>query len=239
MYREIILRRISRWRVLILERVLVWLSPIVVMWFAMRLTLISTLCIELRRMLQMVECILLERRRFITSKPHHQVAIFLLKYFREKETLLMRLTILMIVVRWLLAVVYIWIHDCRAIRVGHMKLQMDFYRKLWYKMLILRIVLPPPMISVFWVIVWIIKLEGSWMYWILGSLVTKKIAAVYIIVVSRDLCMMAYYKTECRYIVCCRVVTTIYMCLLDKLCLIEYLLCILSSCHGTIQLQLM
>ncbi len=67
---------------------------------------------------------------------------------------------------------------------------------------------------------------------------TKKIAVVYIIVVSRDLCMMAYYKTECHYIVHCRALIIICKCHLDKLCLIGYHQCILSSCNGAIQLQL-
>lgn len=66
---------------------------------------------------------------------------------------------------------------------------------------------------------------------------TKKIAAVCIIAVSRDLCMMAYYKIEYRYIVHCRALTTICKCLLDKLCLIGYHQFILSNGYGVTQLR--
>lgn len=65
---------------------------------------------------------------------------------------------------------------------------------------------------------------------------TKKIAAVYIIVVSRDLCMMAYCKTECHCIVRYRVLIIICKCHLDKLCLIEYHPCTLRIEHGVIQI---
>lgn len=67
---------------------------------------------------------------------------------------------------------------------------------------------------------------------------TKKIAAVYIIAVSQDLCMMAYCRIECRYIVHCRVLIIICKCHLDKLCLIGYHPCILRIENGIIQLQL-
>lgn len=63
---------------------------------------------------------------------------------------------------------------------------------------------------------------------------TKKIAAVCIIAVSLDLCMMAYCRIEYRYIVHYRVLIIICKCHLDKLCRIGYRPCTLRIGVGVI-----